>query len=285
MSLEFFYSEDFSIASDLDPVDQLTGDGTPTKTLVKKSGASLAATITAGNLQYYQFNGGFTKLGNTFTLSSSPAVGVQIVAPGLVALTFAAYDQNEVDGVVNPRVQEKEFYLGDPTECYLYTYTNLPQYIGIKISFVDMISGSGADSSWIQLASSSPTTGLALTYAATGVDLFTASLTTFGTITASALAGASSVNTANAQSYYVGDYVILNPGDGTQEIRKVKEKVGTRLGFFTNLDYSHVSGEDIHTMGRKFWAKVTIPENAADNQAFNFWNMGLRRQARNDSKV
>lgn len=286
MSLEIFYSEDFTIASDLDPVDTFTGTGADnTFELVYKSGTSLAATITAGNLQYYQFNGGFIKDGNEFTLSSIPLLGSQIVAPGLVALTFSAYDQEEVDGVANPRVSEIPFYLGDPSSIHLLSYTNLPQYAGIRISFVDLISGAGADLTWVELSSSDPSTGLALTYAATGTPLYTSALSSYGVLSASSAAGASSIMTSSASTFNVGDYVIIDIGTGTSEIRKVASKTSNSLTFFTTMDYSHTASETVYAMGRKFWARCTIPENAANNQAFNFWELGIRRQCKIVSKV
>lgn len=287
MSLEFYYDESFSLASNLDPVDTFTGDGTATFTVTKKSGSELAATITAGNVQYYQFNGGFTKSGDDFTLSTSPSIGSQIVAPGLIALTFSAFDQSVVSGVTNPQVSEIPFYLGDPDTIHLKTYTNLPQYTGIRITVQDLVSGSGAELSWIQLACSDAASGLATTYAATGEELLTSALYATGTLSASSAAGASSITVSGAsgEGFWAGDYVIINIGESTSEIRKISSVSGDTINFFTAFDYSHLEDETAYTMGRKFWAKVTIPENAANNQAFTFWDLGLRRQARNNSKV
>lgn len=286
MSLEKFYDESFTVASDLSPVDQFIGTGVDNSfTLIKKSGTDLANTITAGSLQSYQFNGGFTKSGNTFILSYIPNFGVQIVAPGIVTLTFDAYDQDAVDGVSNPRVKEKEFYLGDPITCHLYSYTNLPQFTGISLSFVELVSSVGANLSWVQLACSDPSTGLAMTYGATGAPLYTGQISSMGTLSASSGVGASSVFTTSASSFTLGDYVILNIGNGTSEMRKIASKTNTSLTFFTSMDYAHASGESVFTFGRKFWAKVTVPINSANNQAFNFWNLGLRRQCKIISKV
>lgn len=286
MGLEFYYDETFSLATDLDPVDSFVGTGADnTFTLTLKTGSELAATITAGNLQYYQFNGGFVKDGNEFTLSSIPLNGSQIVAPGLVALTFSAYDQNEVEGETNPRVSEIPFYLGDVDTIHLYSYTNLPQFSGINISFVDLVTGSGADLTWVQLACSDPSTGLALTYAATGVAINTSSLSTYGLVGASTIAGASSLTTTSASSFQTGDYVIVDIGLPTSEIRKIASKTASSITFFTPMDYPHDIGDTVFTMGRKFWARATIPENAANNQAFNFWDLGLRRRCKIISKV
>ena len=289
MSLEFYYQETFDPSSDLDPVDTFSGTGLDdTFELVYKSGLQLAATITANNVQYYQFNGGFSKDGDEFTLSSVPALNTQIVAPGVIALVFPVFDQNSVPGVSDPRVKEVPFYLGDPDTIHLYDYTNLPQYNGIRLTFQDLTSGYGASLTWVQLACSDPSTGLAMTYAATGEALYTGAIYAYGTLSASSAVGASSVNitsAAQASGFVIGDYAIINIGGGTSEKRKIKEVTGTKIGFFTNLDYTHDSGQFIFDFGRKFWGRVTIPENASNNQAFNFFNIGLRRQARNNSKV
>lgn len=288
MSLEFFYDESFSLASDLDPVDQLVGTGaTATFALTLKSGTDLAATVTVENVQYYQFNGGLTKSGDTFTLSTTPSLNAQIVAPGVIALVLSAFDQLVVDGVDDPTVKEVPFYLGDPDTIHLYDYTNLPQYDGIRIAFVDMVSGSGAELSWVQLACSDAASGLATTYAATGVAIETGAIYASTTLSASASAGSTTISVAagSGAGFLAGDYVILDIGEGTSEIRKVSSTTGSTITFFTGLEYAHSSSIPVFTMGRKFWAKLTVPENATSSQAFSFWNIGLNRKARIDSKV
>ena len=285
MTLHFFYDESFTIGTQLDPIDAYVSNGGSTYTLVNKSSLNLAGTITANNLQYYQFNGGFSVSGNNFTLSTSPPAGAMIVAPGLIALTFTVFDQLAVPGVSNPNVQEVPFFLGDPSQSCYFGYTNLPQFGGIRITFTDQVSGSGAQLSWVQLACSDPLTGLAMTYGATGNYLETGGLTSLGTMSASSLPGASSISTISASSYVVGDYMILNIGNATSEIRKISAVTSSTVSFVTTLTYTHFAGESLNDMGRKFWAKVTVPQNAANNQPFNFWNLGLRRQALVISKV
>lgn len=293
MGLQIFVDETFSLASDATAIDTAIGDGvSSTFALTAKTGADLAATVTAGALQYYQFNGGLTKTSNTFTLSTIPPLGTQIVAPGITAITFSAFDQDVVEGVTNPRVSEIPLYIGDPTEIHLFSYVNLPNHTGIRISFVDMVSGSvnGASESWVQLASSDPVFNIALTYAATGTALQLAGLTAYGLTTASSNTGSGLIKTSCASGSGVfspGDYVIVNIGNPTQEIRRVLSYASGSQSLVTTtaFDFPHYIGETVYVMGRKFYAKCTIPTNAANNQAFNFWDLALRRQCKIISKV
>jgi len=99
MSIVIFSDESFSAGSQLDPVDTFVGDGvTTTFVLVNKSVQRLGATIQAGGTLYNFYNttgATFTTnaLLNSFTLSSAPPAGAQIVAPGITQLVSAAFDQ------------------------------------------------------------------------------------------------------------------------------------------------------------------------------------------------
>lgn len=288
MGLSFYLSEAFIAGDIIDPIDSFIGDGvTSTFVLVNKSVQRLASTITVDGNQYYQYNGGFTKdiLANSFTLSVIPPFNSQIVAPGITQLVSDVFDQDPVPGVVDPLVSEKAFWFGDTTDIQNQYYTGLPSLPGIQISLTDLISSIGAQTSWCQFASADPTTGLAMTYEATGAILYTAPINAFGTLTASAANGASSVMCAEASSFLVGDYLYLNVGGGNQEIRKVSTLSASSIGFTTNFDFSHASGETIMTMGRKAWLKVTMPVNAANNTATNFYDLALRGLGRIVSRV
>lgn len=288
MGLQFYLSEAFIAGDIIDPIDSFIGDGvTSTFVLVNKSVQRLASTITVDGNQYYQYNGGFTKdiLANSFTLVSTPAFNAQIVAPGITQLISDVFDQATVPGVVDPLVSEKAFWFGDTTDIQNQYYIGLPSLPGIQISLTDLISSIGAQTSWCQFASADPTTGLAMTYEATGAILYTAPINAFGTLTASAANGASSVMCAEASSFLVGDYLYLNVGGGNQEIRKVSTLSASSIGFTTNFDFSHASGETIMTMGRKAWLKVTMPVNAANNTATNFYDLALRGLGRIVSRV
>ena len=286
--MEFYLDESFTPGSIIDPVDSFTGDGiTSTFILVNKSVQRLASTITVDGNQYYQYNGGFTKdiSTNSFTLSIIPTLNSQIVAPGITQLVSDVFDQDPVPGIVNPLISEKAFWFGDTADIQNQYYKNLPNLAGIELSLVDLVSSVGAQTAWCQFASADPTTGLAMTYEATGASLYTAPISAFGTLTASAANGASSIMCAEASSFLVGDYLYLNVGSGNQEIRKVATLSASGIGFTTNFDFSHASGETVMTMGRKAWLKVTMPVNATANTATNFYDLALRGLGRIVSRV
>lgn len=290
MSIHFYIDESFTSGSELDPVDVFTGDGvTATFVLTKKPVQRLGSTITVDGNQYYQYNGGFTKdIGtNSFTLNAIPPLGSTIVAPGISEIAFDVFDTDDVPGVTDPRVKEAPLWIGDSTEINNQYYINLPQYSGIQITISDLVSSIGAQSSWVQLASADPTTGVALTYAATGEALYTPAIRAFGVVSASAAAGASSIICTSASSFAVGDYAILNIGSPSQEIRKIAtiSSASSILGFTTTFDFSHYSSELVFAMGRKFWVKVTIPEDAAGGQATNFYDLSPTRKGRIVSRV
>lgn len=290
MSLELYLDESFTSGSIVDPVDTFTGNGvSATFVLVNKSVQRLGSTIQVEGNQYYQYNGGFTKdIGtNSFTLSVVPTFGARVVAPGISQLVFPVFDQNVVSGVTNPRQFELPVWIGDGTEIQNQYYLNLPQNAGIEISLVDLVSSTGAQVNWGQFAAASTTTGAALSYGATGVPLYTAGLSAFGVLSASAAAGASSIFCTTASAFTVGDYVIFNIGNSSQEVRKISSIVNsTGFMIFTTLfDFNHLSNETVINCGRKFWCKITIPTNATNNTAVNFYDLAIRRRGRVVSRL
>lgn len=291
MAINFYLDESFTSGSIVDLVDTFIGDGTTTTFVcTNKSVQRLAATITVGSNQYNQYNGAFTKdIGtNSFTLATAPANGTVVVAPGINMLTFPVFDQDDVPGETEPRVNEQPFWLGDPSDINNQYYNNLPQFDGIQISINDLISATGAQTSWCQLACADPTTGLAMTYGATGEALYTAAIQSFGVAFASSAAGASSIFCSTASTFTAGDYVTINLGTASQEIRKIaltSNSSGGYLGFTTTFDFPHYIGETIFTTGRKFWCKVTAPLDVGGGQAVNFYDEGPRARGRIVSRV
>lgn len=283
MALHFYRETPLGPGTQISPLDIFTATGSSaTFTLINKSGAELGSTITAGNTQYDQYNGGFTKSGNSFTLSSTPVAGTVVVAPGVTQLVTAAFDNDDVDGVTNPREDEVEFWMGDPTEIHLYQYEPYPNIYGIKISLEDEIVSSGASLTWVQLACSDPVTGLALTYLATGESLYTPALSSFGTISASTPAASGIIYTDQAESFYAGDYIMVNIGQPTQEILHITS-ITTVAPKRLNVDvgdFPHYIGETIYTCARKFWMKLTVPDGQTSNTAVNYYDIGLRRKGK-----
>lgn len=288
MALKYYRELPWNISTRLGPVDTYTGGGgVSTFTLVKKTANDLASTVQADSTLYYQYTGGLTKntVNNTFTLSSAPPNGSQIVAPAIGALVANAFDQDTVSGVTNPRVAEVPFWIGDIDEIHLYKYTNLPQNTGIKVSIVDLVSGAGASISWCQLACSNAN-GVALTYAATGDPLYMRAIQTFGTISASTLAGTTVIPTTQASSFVAGDYIMINIGNSTQEHRQIfTVQASGSLTLATATDFVHQSGETLFQNGYKCFLKVTVPTNAANNTATSLWDIGLKREGKIISRL
>lgn len=284
MALHFYYNTPFNAGTQIDPVDTFTGDGsTKTFTLVNKTATRLATTLQTNTTEYFQYTGGFTKntVSNTFTTQSTVANGLTIVAPGLSGLTAAAFDQDVVDGVTDPRVVEVPFWMADTETIHLYQYLSLPGTDGIEISVLDYLAGVGADVSWCQLAPSS-TNGIALTYGATGENLYTGDLTATTILAASSADTATTLSVESASDFTAGDYIIIDIGQSTAEVRQISSinTLTNVITLATALQYSHYIGETVFTCGRKFWLKVTIPLNFNNNVPINFYDLALRRRGR-----
>jgi hypothetical protein len=285
--LKIFRDTPFDPSTEVDLVDVFTGNGSQTTfVLSNKSGQRLASTITFDSTQYYQYNGGFTKTDTDFTLSSAPPANSQGVAPGVSYLGFSAFDTDDVDGVTNPRINEVAFYVGDPYNIHLSKYENLPNLQGIELSFVDLVSSSGAEISWVQLAcATQDAAGTALTYSATGTSLYTVNINAFGTLASSAVAGGTSLICGTASSFYVGDYIFINKGGGTQEIKKITAYNGQFGLTVTALDFAHSPGETVYACARKFWAKMTVPSGVSGGTPTNFYDLGLRLRGLSRSRL
>lgn len=281
MGLGLYNGTPFASSNLVTPDDTFVSDGvTTTYTLVNKTVSQLGSTIQAGNVEYYQYNGGFTTnvgLG-TFTLSSAPVAGTQIVAPGVIQAVIAAFDQPVVLGVVNPRVQSVPLWLVDPLTINNFKYEPLPSYPGLQISMVNLISGANAQISWIQFASADAS-GNALTYGATGAPLYLPPLDGFTTFSASASSSQVTLSVASTAGFWAGQYVSLNIGGSSQEVVHV---ISLASPTAINLDptgctFPHYSGEIVYACGWKFWAQATIPVNANNNTPVNLYNLGLQR--------
>jgi hypothetical protein len=289
MPLLVYNDGNFTIATAVDQTDTYVGDGiTSTFPVVNKNISRLGATITFDGTQYYYFTGGFTRSGSSFTLASIPLAGTQGVAPGLNNILFDnVYDQDTVDGLIAPRVQEVPFYIADITTIHLYSYEAFPTFPGMAFSVVDNVTSYGAQTSWIQLAcATQDSAGTAMTYQATGTTLFTDALDAFGSVMASASAGASSITVSNASSFILGDYIMMNIGYSTQEIQHL---VGftppNTLIFDTKLQYNHQVNEGMWACARKFWARCSIPEGATGGQAASLSDLSLRTQYSRQSNL
>lgn len=282
MSLKFYRELMPGVSTELDAMDTATGTGSQTNfPLVNKAGNRIGSTIQFGTTQYFKFNGGFSISGNTVITNIPPQANTQGVLPGVTALVMSAYDTDNVPGVTNPRIHEVPFWLFDISEIPIYQYENRPDATGIEICFVDNISSVGAQISWVQLACAD-SNGNALTYLATGACLYTPNISLSGTLLASSGAGATSIQVTGASSFIAGDYICINAGLATQELRQIVAINGAQnLLIITGAtDFSHVVSEKVYTCGRKFWAKLTVPLNAAGGLATNLYDLSLRCKAK-----
>lgn len=284
MALRFYRDEAPNIGNLLDPVDLFSGNGLQTTfILTKKTGADVGNTCQFNETQYFKNDGGFTIFGDAVTLDSAPAAGTQGVIPGRQALVLGGYDQDEVQGLVDPRVEEKEVWLFDIDDINVFCYENPPGDIGINLTFVDNISSVGATLAWVQLACAD-CAGDPLTYAATGETLYTPNFCAFGLLATSVTAGATSIQLDSASTFICGDYVILNIGGGTEEIVKITAVTPTAIETEATV-FSHSTSETAYTCGRKFWAKLTVPLNITGGEATNLYDISLDARAKKVQRI
>lgn len=279
----FFYNDDtFNGSSQVDPPSFFSGNGSETEFDVI-SGLRAGTVLQYSAIQKFRYTGGFTvdTVANTVTINAAPALGAQGIVPGQIGFVLDAYDQAAVDGITNPLIKEKRAFLANITDPHLYEYLAKDGEIGLELSILDAISSAGCDISWLQLASSAPITGIALTYAATGVSLFLPELDGFGVLAASTAIGASSVSLSYAASggtWWPGEYVLINPGQSNAEVRRIATVTvnNSVLTFETAFDYTHAVDEPVYACGWDFWIKLTVPINVSLGQAQNFLDDFIR---------
>lgn len=278
MPLVIYYDAPFVLGTQVDQDDFYVGDGVTTDfVLSRKNVTRLGSAVQFDGVQYYAYNGGFTKDSDGFITNSAPPFGSQGVAPGLTALVFDQLFDSTVPGVLSPNIQDIPFYLADPIEIPLYQYHALPGSKGMAISLVDMISSVTASTSWVQLAcATADAAGTALTYQATGTVLYTDDMGIAGIMLASSLSGASSMLVDTASAFHVGDYVLINGGQPTQEVAKIVGYSGPTTMRLSGTNFSHYKGETVYTCGRKFWMRCTVPFGAAGGQPQNYYNLSLQ---------
>ena len=280
-ALNFYNSTPFIPSNQIVLLDTYTASaGQQTFFLTNKVVGDLGTTMQFGNTEYYLYNNGFTVGASSFTLASPQLVGTQGVAPGDTYLTLSAFDQDNVLGVAgNPRVGESPCWLIDPDTINNNKYNPLPSYSGLQVSFIQCISGSTPQTTWLSLASADAS-GNALTYGASGAPLYLPGITAFTTLASNVSAGASSITLSSSAGFAQapGMYLSLDIGLGTSEIVHCIAASGNVLTLDpTGVTYSHTAGAQVFHVGWKFWAKMEIPLNATNNTAYNFYSIGLSR--------
>lgn len=282
MALNFWTDFPFITPNKMILLDTYTSDGTSTYTLRGKSSPFVGGTIQADATLYFRYLNGFSfPTAQTFTLSSSPPVGAQIVVPGTVGLNFDIFDATDVPGQTSPaNVKEVAFYLADDglttANILINSYNPVSGNPGIAIFFQNMATAAGASTAWCQL-SCADASGAVIGYQATGTTLYTAPLQAFSSLIASSAALSTSMTLLSASGgFYAGDYVIVNPGGGTQETVKILAlNQFTGVCTITGFNYDHSAGEQVFVCGRKFWAKGTLPIGILGGVAQSFINLGL----------
>ena len=207
--------------------------------------------------------------GDSVIFDEIPANGATIIIPGQTSHDFGVSDQDDALGRTYTRV----FYIADPSTIHLYMYKVPPDVAGIKVWMEDLYVG-GAASSWWQLAPAQAD-GTAGTYASAGSPIYTPAI-----LGQSYLDGASSaldgtIDVEDGSQFNEGDYLMINPTQGDQEILRISTISGNTLTVPTGIALNHADGSSILACGRKFFARITVPLNVAGGIPYNFFDVGL----------
>lgn len=277
MALRVYNQELFVPAAQVVQPSVYTGDGT-TDTYTLQNGitsVNVADTIQVDLDYFLRALGGFEFPDtNHITISEVPPLNSQILVPGNNAVVFSAFDQVNVTGVTSPaNVKETSFWVADDgTGLTTTIYDSMPGTPGVGILFSNLVTAAGAQISWMQLACADAS-GNALTYQATGTTLYTGKYSGFTALASacSSLATTLLTTTASTPDFVAGDYIRINPGGVTQEDVKITSKVGNTLTI-TGTNYAHSAGEFIFMVGRKFFAKLTMPSGILGGSPASFYN-------------
>lgn len=282
MTLKIWFSDPFNDATEVGQIDTFVTDGvTDTYPFVNKPADQVGGTIQYSTTQKNQYNGGFTKTSSDIIINTIPPANLQGVIPAVGAINMAAYDNDDVEGVDNPRIKEEFAWVGDIDDIANYYYVPRPATPGIEIFFVNNITSVTPDLSWVQLACCDAA-GDSLTYAATGVSLYTDEIAGFSTLAASAAQSTNTllVDSATGTFYFIaGDYIYLSPGDPNSEIVQISSISYNTLTLAASLNYNHLEDEPVYTTVRKIALKETVPEDATGNTAANYYNISLKVRA------
>lgn len=257
-----------------------TGDGI-TDTFVLQNditSVNIGDTIQVDLDYFSRALGGFTfPTSTTVQLSEIPDLNSQIIVPGNSYVLAEAYDQVTVSGETSPaNVKDVPFWVADDGAGITTTiYDAMPGTPGINILFTNMVTAAGAQVSWCQLACADAS-GNALTYQATGTTLYTGKYAGFTQMASAcdALATTLLTTSASATTFVPGDYIRLNPGGGNQEDVQITAKSSNTLTI-TGTNFAHGAGENIFTVGRKFFWRMTIPPNLLAGDPASFYNLPL----------
>lgn len=243
------------------------------------------STIQYSSTQKLRFNGGWIlgPGGNEITIDAVPPLGAQGVIPDATCLIMSAYDQDTVQGVSEPRVDEIIFYVGDVSEISTYSYTAPTDRPGLGLAFVNLITAISPDVSWVQLACCDSDIN-PLTYGATGETLWLNGLYAFSLVADDAPINTTTLEVDDASTFTEGRYIILNSGNLTSEIIQVSSIEGTTMTMASSFNYPHYIGETVYECLIPISEKMTVPTNATGGQATNCYNLALNVIAKKEQR-
>lgn len=277
MALRIYASYPFSRPVGL--TDTYSGNGTQTLfDLINNTSDTLAGVIQFDLTNFIRLIGGYTTpTSSEFVTATAPPLNSQGITPALSSLPFPVFDVTSIPGNTSANIRDVPFYLADPGDgITTNSYNEYPGNPGIAILFQNLVTAAGAQTTWTQLACANADGSLG-TYQATGTTLYTAPYYALSTLTASAAAGATTLQVASASGFYAGDFIILNPGGGTVENPQITNiNYSTNTLTITGTNYNHFIGESALMNARKFYARVTMPVGALDGIATTFYNLALQ---------
>lgn len=273
MPLVVFNNEPLSAATTVGENDYFTGDGTTEDfVLSNKPFTSVAnpVQVTGGTL--FRHLGSVTGSGFNINLSPAPGIGAKIIVPHVTRMLLKAYD---VDPLSN-RTFEAAFHLGDIVDIISTQYEKTIGQTGIKLQIVDKDTGFGVDTTFIQIAPAQAD-GTVGTYLSAGSPLFlNYDLTGFTTVNANELALSQSLTVADGTEIpNTGVWIVINPGQPTQDIVWVTSVTGNVLTLREQLSFNHSVGENVFVCATMFYLKLTVPLNFTGGSPTNLFDDAL----------
>jgi hypothetical protein len=280
MTLKFYSNYPFVPGNEIYQVDLYTGTGsTSTFNLKNLVASKVGNTIQFDNVVYQRYLNGYTFPSNTsFTLSSTPPANSQGIVPGTQSLLFSVFDALNVPGQPVPSNQNAQtFYLADDgqstSNIIVNEYVPVSGNPGIAILFQNMVTAAGASTTFLALACAN-VNGTAMSYQATGTTLYTAPYYAITALSASAASLGTTITVNSVTGFYPGDFIFINPGNGTQENPQITGISGNTLTV-SGLNYTHSANELVVMNGRQFWANCTLPVGILNGVTNSYINICL----------
>jgi len=261
--LDLYNAFTLTIADKLSPVEVAEGDDVTTEfILVDLDDTTIASVIQVGST-YLVRNLHWTISGSTVTFTSPPAMSAKITFVGQTNFRIAAYDQDPVASIVDPRIAEKALYLFDDEDIHLYTYEASAGKSGIEIALIDNDELNGADIDWLEFATSDAE-GEPDTYGTAGDPINLPDIFAESTLAFSAAPDDEYITVADASDFAIGQLITLGHGTGNKEVRLITDVTDNDISF-SALEFSHPLDEPVYHSGYRVWERLTVPYDAASN--------------------